>query len=399
MLAIMTIAQICASLVLQGYGALAPFIISFFHLTKTELGVSYGAIMLGGAVSAFAGGVGVDRFGERAMTIFSGVAIFAALCLGVFVPTYAALVGSMFLLGAVYSAIAPAGGRAILGWFGKHRGLAMGIRQTGIAAGAAIGGLLLPFIALHAGYRAALFAGAVSALVGTAGVTLFYRDPEDDVVPFRGLGHLREGFEAIFADPRTVPFMITSMILTAAQMCGNGFLALTVISFAHVHVGVAAVVFTIMQLSAAAGRVAWGWLSDALFGGDRTLPLAVVCFVSGCGLFGIGLATGSLPLLVVCSAIIGFTGNGWTGLYTVALAEIGGARFAGMALGMGSSLTFSAAVVGPVAFGAIADAFGLHVSWTVLAGLVVLGVVPAFVAYQRFAKRRVLLEGGGAASG
>jgi sugar phosphate permease len=154
-----------------------------------------------------------------------------------------------------------------------------------------------------------------------------------------------------------------------------------------------------MQLSAALGRVAWGWLSDALFGGDRTLPLAVVCFVSGCGVLTIGLGTGTLPLLALCAVVVGFTGNGWTGLFSVALAEIGGTRFAGTALGLGSSLTFSAAVVGPVLFGVIADAFGLHASWTALAFLLMLGVIPAFVAHYRFVKRRGLLEGDAAASG
>ena len=51
------------------------------------------------------------------------------------------------LFGAAYAASTPAGGRAILAWFDRDRGFAMGIRQTGVPVGGLLGALTLPLVA------------------------------------------------------------------------------------------------------------------------------------------------------------------------------------------------------------------------------------------------------------
>src|SRR5579883_2559890 len=128
MLAIMTAAQIGGAVVQQGFGSLSPFIVEFFHVNKTQLGAAFTAIMLGSALTVGIGGVFVDRFGERAMTMFAGIGIFVTLAIGAVMPSYEGLVCWLFIMGLTYGAMTPAGGRAILAWFDRDRGFAMSIR-------------------------------------------------------------------------------------------------------------------------------------------------------------------------------------------------------------------------------------------------------------------------------
>ena len=74
-LALVTTAQAGASIVQQGLGALGPFIAPAFHLGAAQLGVIFGALVGGAAVSTALAGLAVDAFGERKMILFSGIAI------------------------------------------------------------------------------------------------------------------------------------------------------------------------------------------------------------------------------------------------------------------------------------------------------------------------------------
>ncbi len=91
----------------------------------------------------------------------------AALLAATLFPSYAWLVLTMAVFGAGYAASTPAGGRAVLVWFDRDRGFAMGIRQTGVPVGGLVGALTLPAVAHAAGYRAAFVFAAVLVLVPT----------------------------------------------------------------------------------------------------------------------------------------------------------------------------------------------------------------------------------------
>ena len=72
---------------------------------------------------------------------------------------YTALLAWMALAGMLSSAAVAASGRAVFGWFPRdERGLALGLRQTAVPAGAALASFTLPPLASAAGVDAALYA-------------------------------------------------------------------------------------------------------------------------------------------------------------------------------------------------------------------------------------------------
>jgi hypothetical protein len=67
------------------------------------------------------------------------------------------------------------------------------------------------------------------------------------------------------------------------------------------------------------------------------------------------------------------------------MAEIGGARFAGSAIGVGLTVIFVSGAVGPWIFGALADALGIEIAWLCVAVLGASGLIPALLAKRAFA--------------
>src|SRR5579875_3389663 len=155
-LGLLLIAQMGASLIQQGLGALAPFFVSAIVLTPA--------------------GILVDRIGERRAIFVSGFFMGLALVAGATVPSYGVLVVAVFLAGVFYSPTTPAGGTAIMSWFTRDRGLAMGIRQTGVPLGAALGGVLFPVLGTHFGYRGAFLVGGLVCILACTIATSLYRE-------------------------------------------------------------------------------------------------------------------------------------------------------------------------------------------------------------------------------
>ncbi|MBV8282081.1 MAG: MFS transporter [Candidatus Eremiobacteraeota bacterium] len=384
-LAVMTAAQIGTTVVQQGFGSLAPAIVAFYHVNKAQLGVAFTALNLGAALTVAVAGLVVDRLGERAVTMFSGIAVGATLIVGALVPSYAWLVAWLLLVGVAYSAMTPAGGRAILAWFDKDRGFAMSVRQTGVSLGAVLGGIVRPALALRWDYQAALIGGGLIAIVVTCGAMLFYiESPVKERKPTR-TRTLLLGMRAIAADPRTGLYTAACMILCGAQQIMNSFVSLTAVNHAGATLAQAAVVFCCAQVAAVVGRPAWGWVSDSLFRGDRSLPIAVISVLALIASFGLAATSpANLPLLFGSAILMGFSAAGWNGLFAAAMAEIGGIRFAGSAIGLGLTAIFVSGAVGPFVFGALADARGLSSAWIILGVVALLATIPALLSHRAF---------------
>ena len=103
-----------------------------------------------------------DKVGERVVLVGGGLATGVFLAAAMASP-FPLLVALMVMAGLASAGATPAGGRLVLLAFPRNRrGLALGIRQTGVPIGGVVSAVLLPWIAHIAGWR---WAVAVAGLI------------------------------------------------------------------------------------------------------------------------------------------------------------------------------------------------------------------------------------------
>ena len=107
----------------------------------------------------------------------------------------------------------------------------------------------------------------------------------------------------IAREPRLILLTLTSMVLVCGQLALMGFLTLTLVHRAGYSLGLALSIFTLSQVAAIFGRLAWGWISDHIFPGSRTLPLATNCILVALAV-AVGIASidaGTPPWIAVAA--------------------------------------------------------------------------------------------------
>ena len=380
-LMLLTAAQAAASVVQQGFGSLAPFLIKEFGLSHAQVGLSF-SIILGGAVFTTAlAGVVVDRFGERKMILWSGVGMGAALVMSSAVANFTWLLFWLLIFGVGYSSSTPAGGRAILVWFTRDRGFAMGVRQTGVSIGGFIGALYLPAAALAGGYRFALLTAGIMCAAVCACAALLYQEAGDIRPPTISTRALLRSTLALVKDPRLIATTLSCMILMCSQQAVLSFMVTAMGSQLGVQIAVAALALSFVQLGAIAGRMFWGWVSDRFFGGDRMIVMVVLCVVvAGSTIMLSYVRPGFVVIAYALALVFGFSGASWNGLFATVLSEVAGPHLAGSALGVGLTFIFLTAFVWPPFYGRIVDMHGFAFAWRVLSVIALTGIPMALIA-------------------
>jgi MFS family permease len=382
-LALFTGAMVGASFSIMSTGALMTFYASALHLQPAQLGLILSIQLIGSAAMTSLAGLLTDRFGDKAVVFWSGILMGLALIAASLIANFAWLIFWLAMYGVGYAAVTPAGSHAIIFFFQKaDRGLAMGIRQSGVPIAGVLGSLLLPAIALHFNYRGALATAGLLTLIACTLASALYREPRELQGERISLRAMLEEMVQIARESRLILLTLTSMILICGQLALMGFLTLTLVHQAGYALPLALGLFTLSQIAAIGGRLSWGWLSDHLFGGSRTAPLAVICVLVALAALGVSALTAATPLWIAAALAValGFTAEGWLGVSVIGFAEIGGEEHAGSALGVGLTWTLFAAFVTPTLFGAIGEIYGFDVAWRAVALLEVLGVVPALLA-------------------
>jgi MFS family permease len=382
-LALFTGAMIGASLFIMATGTLMPFFESAFHLGQTQLGLVLSVQMAGSLIMTAVAGMLTDRFGDKAVVLWTGLFMGVSLLAGAAVQNFGWLLFWLLMYGIGFAAVTPSGSHAIVFFFKKEeRGLAMGIRQCGVPVAGVIGSIALPAIALHFDYQWALATAGVVTIVACGIASLLYREPVELEGEHVSVRNMLAQMVAIARDGRLILITLVSMILICAQLAVMAFLTLTIVHEAGSSVTVAIGMFTISQVAAIAGRVFWGWSSDRIFGGKRALPLAAVCVISAALSIIFSTMTPATPLwliAIVCAAL-GFAAEGWFGVAVLGFAEIGGEEHCGSALGVALTWVFLAAFIAPTLFGAIAEVYGYPFAWRGLGVLQLAGIPPALMA-------------------
>jgi sugar phosphate permease len=368
-LALVTFAHALGALTALSVAPLAPFLLESLGLSRVQVGFFLPAVYLGGVLMALPAGWFTDRLGVRVTFALGQLLIGTMVTLAAGSPSFGLLLLLLVLGGFGFSVLNPATGRAVVEWFPpRERGIAMGLKQTGLTLGGLTAALLLPPIARAWSWRHALATAGLLSLGSGLLVAILYRSrPTQPIAGPVDRPRLSELGGFLRRPPILVVFGC-GLALSIAQSSLLAYLAL----YAKDSFGVSAVraaqFLAIAQVGGTVSRVLWGVVSDRSFGGRRR-PGVVASAAIGATSYA-ALALGSLLpvwLAYPLAFVAGAGAFGWVGLYFALVAEIGGARYAGLLTGAATACSWSGTLVGPPIFGLALEATGGYAApWLIL---------------------------------
>jgi sugar phosphate permease len=326
-----TLAQASFSASSVGLPALAPALKSHYGLTLSETGVVLAAIGIGMLFTLLPWGLVADRVDERWVIATGLTAAGALLAVAATTNTYGTVTGTLVGVGALGASVNAASGRAVMAWFpSSELGLALGIRQTAIPIGGALGAAVLPALASAGGTRLAfLFLGG-ACVTGAVVAATFIRSGAGTEPK---LGDVSRPVR----DPRMWLLGIGTGLFLVAQIAITGFVVLFLHEHRHVSKYPASAVLATIYVLAIAARIGSGRISDRL--GNRLVPLRRIGIALALLTACVAAATDvPLPLLVPLFIAAGVSSMAWNGLSYAAAAEAVGAARTGAALGFQQTL-------------------------------------------------------------
>jgi ACS family hexuronate transporter-like MFS transporter len=361
-LALVTLAHGVGALSVLSVAPLSPFLLEALQLGRAQVGLFLPSAYLGGVLMSLPAGWLTDRFGVR-LTLGGGLLLIGALVVAAaFAQSLPALLGALVVAGFGFSVLNPSSGKAVLEWFPpRSRGMAMGIKQTGLTLGGLTAALTLPPLAVAFGWRWALAtAGSVSALTALL-VLGVYRPPGLPETARPTSWPRLVDLGVFMRRPGVIVVFVSGLALSIAQSSVLAYLALYTKETFAVSAVAAGQVLALAQLGGTASRLAWGALSDRFFGGRRR-PGVVASALLGAAAYALFALGPELPpaAVVPVAFLAGAGAFGWVGLYFALVAEIGGARYAGLLTGVAVAFAWSGVLVGPPVFGLLLEATGSY---------------------------------------
>jgi sugar phosphate permease len=385
-------AQTAFSGLRQGLPSLGPALRAHFGLSLPQLGLVLASVSLGVVLTLFAWGALADRIGERPVLAAGLSACAGALVGASLAPTYAWLLAALLAAGACGACAIGASGRAVVGWFARReRGMALGIRQTGVPIGGGLAAIGLPLTVAAFDLRAALLALAAAAALAAVACWRWIREP-----PPPPPDRPRVEAPPPLRDRRLWRLAGGSGLIVVAQSGLFGFIVVFLHDERGWPVAAAAAVLAALYVGGALARVAAGRWSDHLE--ERVAPLRRLAAASSMLLLAVAALTAAgAPTALLLPALVagGVLAGSWNSLSLTAATEMSGRERAGAAIGVQNTVHNLAAALAPVAFAALVVATSWPAAWTLLcasqlAGVAVLAPLVGEERRRRAARRERL---------
>lgn len=383
MLAVATLAQATTGFTVLGVGALAGFFRDEFDLTGTETGLIVTAVGLMPVIALIPVGRLLDRHGERGVVGGGGLILAAGVGLAALAHSYPVLLALLLVGGTGYATSQPGGSKAVASWFSSHRrGVAMGIRQTGLPFGGAAAAAILPALAAATGWRRALGTAAVVTAAGALVFLTVYRraavDIRDD---YKLAARLRE----LVMNVRFRPLLWAGLLMVGTQFCIVSYLMLFLRDVHGIPLTSAAWFLAAAQLAGVAGRIVLAAWSDRLGPSGRMSPVRLSIAV-------VAVLAFTLPLLpeganqialFLLATTMGFFAFGWYGPWVVHVAEVAPPGSVGLTLGIAMTANQIGIAGAPPVFGMLLDfSNGYLVPWWFVALVLLFGGMRASMAIR-----------------
>lgn len=364
--------QVFTSMAGTAAAVLAPSIAADFRVEPTWIGLFIGLVYAGAMAASLASGGFIERYGAIrtsqacVMICAGGVALIA-----VAPPAMPLLLAvAALVIGVGYGPITPASSQLLARTTPRERmAVTFSIKQTGVPAGVALSGAVLPSLAHAAGWRAALWTLALAGVIVAFAAQAV--QPALDADRERGRRLSLRAALAPLAHLRTPALRQTATIglaYSATQVCLTSFLVVYLTEALHYPLVTAGLALSVATVAGVAGRIGWGLVAD------RCLPpratLAIIGAAAAACSVALAFAQAAWPVTacLVLAALFGATAIGWNGVQLALVARLAPRGEAGVVTGAVGFVTFGGVVAGPPLFALLASlAASYRVSFAVLA--------------------------------
>ncbi len=349
------------------------------------IGAYVSLLYLGSAAAALISGSLVPTIGAlRLSQLGLGLsALGIALGLDATAP---ALAAGAVVVGLGYGPITPASSHILARSTRPDRiALTFSIKQTGVPAGVALAGILVPALTVWLGWKAAL--GAVAALCLACALAVQpFRDTLDhdrDPAARPDAGALLSGLRLVGASRPLRSMAALSFVYSGLQNCTSGFIVAYLVEGLGYGWIAAGVALTAANLAGVGGRIAWGVVADRWLSARRTLQALGAVMTIGCALVAAFGPHWPAPAVYAACALLGASAIGWNGVFLSEVARQAPPGQAGAATGGSLFVTFVGSVVWPPAFALLQRASGSYAVCFAAAGALCAAAVLAASAGWR----------------
>lgn len=358
--------QIYTAVAATATSVLAPEIGRELGVAPKLVGAFVGIVYAGSMAASLASGMFIERHGairvSQVCVLLCATGILLVAAGTAFAgTTVLALALAPLIIGLGYGPITPASSHILARTAHPSRmALTFSIKQTGVPAGAALAGAVLPILALRLGWHAA-FAAIAALGVAVALMSQLVRTSLD-------VGHAParlRSFAGILAPLRELArndaireLVVTSFIYAALQVCLVSFMVVYLTESLGYTLVAAGLVLTVANLAGVVGRIVWGGFAD-LHLAPRELLGWLGLAAGGCA-FATAAFDASWPLaaILVASAAFGATAIGWNGVMLSEVARLAPPNRVGAITGASAFVTFGGVMSGPPVFALIAALTG-----------------------------------------
>jgi len=340
------------------------------------------------AISGVASGGIIARWGAHRTLQFglaSGAASTICLAMGYLPTSLLAAVFGGLSLGPTTPASSAVLARATSA---ANRNIVFSVKQTGVPLGFMLAAIVLPNLALGAGWRTTCL--CVAAVLGLAAALL---TPLGRHLDTGGGQSVRFSPRAQFAEPlvrvwrqiemRNISF--ASFAYSGLQGSLASFMVVFLLHETALDLVAAAAVLACAQAAGAGGRIAWGFVADR--SGRPDIVLAALGVAMAGFALAVALGAASMPhaVLVAAAILFGGTAMAWNGVFLGEVARLAAPGRTGEATGATGLFTFGGVAIVPGLFTTIVLLTESYVAAYLVAATLPAGVGMALLRAARAA--------------
>jgi MFS family permease len=333
---------------------IAPVAVRDLGVSPSAIGWFIATVYLGAMIGSASAGGWMARVGPIRMSQIGLLACLVGLSLAASAKLPLVLLGA-FVIGLGYGPTTPASSLILVRATPPSLiALTFSIKQTGVPAGGAIAGALVPALILIFGWRASSVAIGIGCLALALVIEPWRTRYDYGLNPKAAVSiqAILAPIRLVLRDARLREMAVASFIYGGVQITLVTYLVTFLVERFALTLVLAGFVMAVSQVASIAGRIVWGLFADRFFR-RRTML----------GLLGLGMGFSALAtlasnpgwppwLLFVFASIFGATAVGWNGVFLAEVARIAPAARISEATGGCLFFTFLGVVATPPAFNA-----------------------------------------------